>query len=493
MRPTWRHAVVGSLCVGMAVVAAPSVAVPRPQVWEVKSIDCTGTYGDRELIVSGYFDADNVSGGGDAEFHDTTTDPVTPIWGNVEDTSTYDGTNFVLDVTFTYGTPWDGEEEAAAAAAAVPGTSAGTMTITGTATPSGEPVVDSVKMRDGNTWTWWTHSVQALAGAGSITSATGDVAATVPTDLACGGHISIDTVSVTTPATYISRGSYTTADCALSGPAESFLQFAFFGEEAYGGFGIGVDWDAETADWWASGPVQRSGSSITADFEVFLPEEYAGAVAHLDLTVGSHAVARGSERLKGTQTAEFERWVEYPLAGTLSLPDDTEIAISDCALRTTWTTFRYSSQAGQKPGGKPPVNDLPSGALALDPGSVGQSTRGAAVDPEAACVFDTGEGTYEVPFGRTVWYSFKGTGGDVTISTLGTSSEFDTVLGIYDAGTMQQVACADEGPDPKQGWAAQATVPTTQGTAYLVQVGGAAHPADGVLDPDWGDLVLTRS
>lgn len=486
MRCTWRHAVVGALCVGMAVVAAPSVAAPRPDVWEVKSIDCTGTYGDRELIVSGYFDANNVSGGGDAEFHDGNT----PIWGNVEETSTYDGTNFFLDVAFTYGNPWDEEE---VAAAAEPGTSAGAMTITGTATPSGEPVVESVKMRDGNTWVWWTHSVQALAGEGSITSATGDVAATVPTDLACGGHITIDTVSATAPAAYISRGTYTTADCALSGPAQSFLQFAFLGEEAYGAFGIGVDWDAETADWWASGPVQWSGSSITADFEVFLPEQYSGAVAHLDLTVGSRAVARGTERLKGQQAAEFERWVEYPLTGTLSLPDDTEIPISGCALRTTWTTFRLNSHAGQKPGGKPPVNDLPSGALTLDPGTVRQSTRGAAVAAEAPCLIDTGEGTYEVPFGRTVWYAFTGTGGDVTVSTLGTADEFDTVLGIYDAESMQQVTCADEGPDPKQGWAAEATIPTTDGASYLVQVGGAAHPADGVFDPDWGDLVLTRS
>ncbi len=490
MLRTWRHAVVGSLCMGMAVVAAPSVAAPRPDVWEVKAIDCTGSFGDRELIVSGYFDANNASGGGDAEFHDGNT----PIWGNVEETSTYDGANFVLDVTFIYGNPWDGEEQAAAAAE--PGTSAGGMTITGTATPAGEPVVESVKMRDGNTWVWWTHSVQALAGEGSITSATGDVAGglpTLPTDLACGGHITIDTVSTTTPATYISRGNSTTADCALSGPAESFLQLGFFGDEAYGGFGIGVNWDAGTADWWAGGPLVWSGSSITADFDVLMPEQYAGDVAHLDLTVGSRALARGTERLRGRQTAELERWVEYPLTGTLSLPDDTEIAISDCALRTTWTMFRYSSKAGQKPGGKPPVNDLPIGALTLDPGTVGQSNRGSAVEPEAPCVIDTGEGTYEVPFGRTVWYSFTGTGGDVTISTLGTSSEFDTVLGIYDARSMQQVACADEGPDPKQGWAAEATIPTTQGAAYLVQVGGAAYPADGVFNPAWGDLVLTRS
>lgn len=485
MRRSWRSSVVAALGLGLAVVAVPSVAAPRPDVWEVKAIDCTGTFGDRELVVTGYFDATNTSGGGDAEFHDGNT----PIWGNVEDTSTYDGTSFVLDVTFTYGDPWDGEE---AAAAAEPGTSAGAMTITGTATPSGEPVVESVKMRDGNTWVWWTHSVQALAGEGRITSATGAVADTLPTDLACGGHITVETVSATTPATYIARGGYTTADCPLSGPAESFLQLGFSGDEAYGGFGIGVNWEAETADWWASGPVQWVGSSITADFEVFLPEQYAGAVAHLDLTVGSRALARGTERLKGRQTAEFERWVEYPMTGTLSLPDGSEIAIDDCALRTTWTTFRLSSKAGQKPGGKPPVNDLPVGALTLDPGTVGQSTRGAAVEPEAPCVIDTGEGTYEVPFGRTVWYSFTGTGDDVTISTLGTPSAFNTVLGIYDADSSEQVACSDEGPDPKQGWAAEATIPTTQGGAYLVQVGGAAYPADGVFDPDWGELVLTR-
>lgn len=490
-----RIALVGVLGVGMAVVAGPSGAAPPPDVvWQVTAIDCTGTFGERELMVTGYFDEEYVSGGGDAEFHDPTTEPVTVVWGNVEQTSTYDGQDFVLDVTFTYGQPWDDEDQAAAAGE--PGTSAGTMTITGTATPSGEPATMAERIRDGNTWVWWSRTTQLLAGAGSITTASGDVGFTDGAQLSCSGHIHVDTFGATEPATYIARGSYSSASCPVAGPPESFLRLAFFGTESFAAFGIGVvDGDVEAADWWAFGPIQRSGAAITGDLEVYRPSELAGEYAHLALTVGSPGIDRGVERLKGRQTGEFERWVEYPLTGTLALPDGSEVAIGDCTLRTAWTMFRYSEQAGQKPGGKPPVNDLPTGALALAPGTVGQSTRGAALEAEAPCLMDTGEGVWVVPFGRTVWYSLAGTGDDVTLSTLGTSQEFDTALAVYQVtstGTLDQVVCATEGPDPKQGWAAEATVATAMGETYLVQVGGESYADEG-LDPAWGDLVLTRS
>ncbi len=64
-------------------------------------------------------------------------------------------------------------------------------------------------------------------------------------------------------------------------------------------------------------------------------------------------------------------------------------------------------------------------------------------------------------------------------------------MGVYEAGTLDQLACADEGTDPKQGWAAEVVMPTVAGARYLVQVGGF-DPMEEGLGPMWGDLVMTR-
>ena len=52
--------------------------------------------------------------------------------------------------------------------------------------------------------------------------------------------------------------------------------------------------------------------------------------------------------------------------------------------------------------------------------------------------------TFEVPFGFTAWWTFNGTGGQVTIDTAG--STFDTVLAVYTGspGSFTQVACVDD-------------------------------------------------
>jgi hypothetical protein len=87
---------------------------------------------------------------------------------------------------------------------------------------------------------------------------------------------------------------------------------------------------------------------------------------------------------------------------------------------------------------------------------------------------------FDVPIGRTVWYRFTGTGEDVTLSTEG--SDFDTVIGGYEAGSLAQVACVDD--TPETGPLAELTLSTEAGASYLVQVGG--------FDADWGKPVLSR-
>ena len=74
-------------------------------------------------------------------------------------------------------------------------------------------------------------------------------------------------------------------------------------------------------------------------------------------------------------------------------------------------------------------------------------------------------------FGHTLWYSFTGTGGEVTIDTAG--SNFDTVVAVYDDG-LNELACIDDIEfDPIGGsFQASLTIDTVEGATYYVQAGG---------------------
>ena len=75
-------------------------------------------------------------------------------------------------------------------------------------------------------------------------------------------------------------------------------------------------------------------------------------------------------------------------------------------------------------------NDAPSGAIALAiPATVDVKTGGTALEPEQPCLVDFDGNEEELPFGHTAWWTFTGTGGDVTVDTAG--SNFDTAVGVY--------------------------------------------------------------
>lgn len=125
--------------------------------------------------------------------------------------------------------------------------------------------------------------------------------------------------------------------------------------------------------------------------------------------------------------------------------------------------------------------------------TVRDRTNTAVPPPEAACIANFSEEgeTWEfpVPLGKTVWYSFTGTGGEVTIDSAG--SDFDTVLGVYDAD-LEQVACVDDVGD-ESGFSLQAavTVGTVAGQTYLVQAGGYGYfDEEPGSSPDYGRLLL---
>ena len=156
--------------------------------------------------------------------------------------------------------------------------------------------------------------------------------------------------------------------------------------------------------------------------------------------------------------------------GTTTLAMDAE----HCTANTTSVHARFSSPNGT--GGRPLPNDLPQDAEPIDIGeSVSVRSAGTDAEPEAPCrvfIEELGE-EVDVPIGHTGWWSFTGTGGEVTVDTAG--SDFDTVVGVYvqQDGEMVQVGCIDDVFGGEE-YTLQAaiTVGTDADATYYAQAGG---------------------
>jgi hypothetical protein len=98
------------------------------------------------------------------------------------------------------------------------------------------------------------------------------------------------------------------------------------------------------------------------------------------------------------------------------------------------------------------------------------------LDPEAACSFvfedEEFEEIFELPIGKTVWYTVEGTGEPITVSTAG--SHFDTILGVYTSNgdSLEQVACVDDVFDGGFSLQAEVTFESELGETYFLQAGG---------------------
>lgn len=125
------------------------------------------------------------------------------------------------------------------------------------------------------------------------------------------------------------------------------------------------------------------------------------------------------------------------------------------------------------PNGPKLKNDDPSRAQPIELGqTVSVWTGVSAFEPEAPCV---GGGLFSTAISHTGWWTFVGTGGEVTIDTAG--SDFDTILGVYlpVSSGFEEIGCADDtfGPEPGEfSLQAALTLDTVAGTTYYLQVGG---------------------
>lgn len=336
--------------------------------------------------------------------------------------------------------------------------------------PSGEPEVFMDRFRNGNQWVEVRDTFTPADTAGSAA-----LEGFFDIDLSdCGGSLFETTVWQTNPNAFNSRFSGHFVECPLEGPDGQGFLFADSGD-------FGQFMDVFIA------PLEGPGAfGFTEDF-VFTDTELSGVVqleeeetgepvgeATVDLELASSNLSSSTVILQNGRVKVIEEF--FDVTGTVAV-DGSEFEAVDCFSVAFDVREHFSNPSGPKPTGKSPVNDAPDGALSLeDRGTTNAQTKGAANAPEAECTFffepENGEepGEFPLPIGKTLWYTFDGTGGEVTVDSAG--SNFDTILGIYDAA-MNQVACVDDVAD-ETGFSLQAaaTIDTIEGDTYYVQIGG---------------------
>jgi len=110
-----------------------------------------------------------------------------------------------------------------------------------------------------------------------------------------------------------------------------------------------------------------------------------------------------------------------------------------------------------------PANDLCSGATPIACGqTVTGSTLNATIDQAPAC-------NLSLPrYG--VWYTIAGTGGDITLSTCGGTTNYDTQIGVY-SGSCAALTCV-AGNNNFCGRQSTVTFTSATGTTYYIWVTG---------------------
>ncbi|MGH2444649.1 MAG: hypothetical protein ACRDGD_01200 [Candidatus Limnocylindria bacterium] len=307
---------------------------------------------------------------------------------------------------------------------------------------------------------------QALAVSGRL-----DLPEAIGYDLVdCAGSTTTTTRFVTNPDAQVMRNSLIELNCVWE--TDSALVVLSAVADQFGSLT-----DLFISD--ASGDYAGFGEATLTD------TEFAAAFELIDITTvdgGPVGTASASAVLSASGEREHDRFSfedtkvhvqrnVLTATGTLmiSLPaGDASYAMDASSCVAADTRAKQITTSPNGPKAQLLANDLPADAAPIGIGeAVSVSTGGTAIDPEGPCLVEgveTGE-VIELEIGHTAWWSFEGTGGQVTIDTVG--SDFDTVLGVYSA-SLDHLDCVDD-VDSLQ---ARITVDTVAGITYLVQVGG---------------------
>lgn len=348
------------------------------------------------------------------------------------------------------------------------GAEVGEGSVEASLTPDGDPELFTPE-RDGNRQTLIEGSFQSMAVSGTLTMPS---IGTVDLE-GCGGDETFIKVLETNPHAFVGDNEGVVMDCFWE--TEDAVAGVFVIDDSFGPF----------AEAFLSTPEGDLFATGAFDME-FTTESLSAVIDLVDTTTESPEAATAAATFEpfGDMTTSIilsattrEKLIEQRLDPTGELTFSTgpafEIDFESCFANTFDSHAINTGPAGPKAGGKAPVNDTLERAIALTTGSnVNVQTGGAAIEPEAP--ISTCPDGEEDKMGRTVWYTFEGTGEEVTLDTAG--SNFDTVLAVYvlDGDELVEIACVDDVFLDPIGVTFQAAIsgPSEVGVTYFIQIGG---------------------
>jgi len=293
------------------------------------------------------------------------------------------------------------------------------------------------------------------------------------------------TVDLTLPrveiATLDCSGSQTTTTYVRNQPASTvrFSRDLYDNVTCSGNAVVGV-FGPSDGEYWVSVEFYRNGQRYNlfgavddprGTFTTVLPlrNSHTGEVlGSYPVTITLKATGPTTTHVLRTSIARVtQAWTPYQATGTVTIPWGTYSATCNHMEVTSREIIRAAR--GPKPGGTPPANDTIAGAARLTVGDTVRTTNRAAT-----MATEKGMSCVDAPVGRSLWYSFVGTGEPVRLDTAGSS--FDTAIAVYSGATLRQVACEDnteqDYPLPLASLQATLEMPTVRGVTYHVQVAG---------------------
>lgn len=354
------------------------------------------------------------------------------------------------------------------------GDPAGTATVEAALVAIGEPEPINETIRNGNRWERITGTVTTYDVTG--TAAIDGVGA-FDLAMACFADSATLVRVFNQPASHVFRFEETYAVCSWE-VGSAFVTLSLF----FDSFGGGAEFFifAEDGEVGGFGDLAMDAGAFSATIDIFdfMSEQPVGTAA----AEGTMAVVGGRSRSTESDGLSNRKVVSRALAveGSLSVEIDgatTELEMSPEACFGEERSVRSKFVGPKGPKATVMANDTPDGAIALNrlPARVLTNTGLTAPMPEVPCLIEQDGELVELPIGSTAWWTFTGTGRNVTVDTA--RSSFDTALAIYwwDGSEFVPLACVDDVFDEESfSLLASATIPTERGETYHVQVGGYA-------------------
>ena len=337
---------------------------------------------------------------------------------------------------------------------------AGTMTVAGTIGDLIDEFTFSDRFRDGNRWVEITETTQIFEASADVSFDSTALEAT------CSSSTTQGTFQSTNPHAFVFDFEEAFVECfGIPGSDGSTLSL-FAGEfenEAF--LSMQIFSTSDVPDLVGDTPIDGLVGTTDVTVPLFDPFDGESPVTEANVSMLVELGEVTESRIVGQDVRIKEVRTELLVLGSVVVVDGATYELEGCFGAQFDVHGVFNEASGPKESGPTPANDLPSGAIDLDPWArLNQQTKGAVLEPEEPCDI--------APLGKTVWFAVEGTGSPITIDTAG--SGFDTVVGIYDPDTFTEITCVDDVFEAGFSLQSRVTWDTEPGETYLIQVGGFA-------------------